>query len=313
MVKISAGPRDRAKPTAVPRNGAEHGVASSVAKPPERKCPARPRTRLAPPPTLASHRGSPTSKNPHRLQANSATIRIMAMRNQDCWNWMPQPTAMPAALTHTSAPARSRNETTMPAAEAKKLRLTARRSPPPWPTTPRSLIERTGSTQGMRLRISPPSTARTRMSGSDSVASVTARGTVPGGDATTARVRSAVRAPSTRVMVRRVPAKPVSGAPSTETSRRAPLPPSFRLTLGAENTRSSGPSTYRSGATNGMVALAVTRSTVPAPPSTTSARSMATPWADPSPGTWTAKRLMRWANRLGPAAPAGRRRASFAS
>ena len=43
MAKISSGPAARAKPIAVPRNGAEHGVASSVAKAPAAKLPMKSR------------------------------------------------------------------------------------------------------------------------------------------------------------------------------------------------------------------------------------------------------------------------------
>ena len=39
---ISNGPCARANPTALPRNGAEQGVASSVANAPWRNCPERP-------------------------------------------------------------------------------------------------------------------------------------------------------------------------------------------------------------------------------------------------------------------------------
>jgi hypothetical protein len=37
MAKITSGSRPRAKPTAVPRKGAEHGVAINVANSPEAK------------------------------------------------------------------------------------------------------------------------------------------------------------------------------------------------------------------------------------------------------------------------------------
>ena len=40
--RISTASRARANPIAVPTNGAEHGVASNVAKQPVRKCPPRP-------------------------------------------------------------------------------------------------------------------------------------------------------------------------------------------------------------------------------------------------------------------------------
>jgi hypothetical protein len=41
IIRISGAPRARANPTAVPRNGAEHGVASKVANAPAANAPAR--------------------------------------------------------------------------------------------------------------------------------------------------------------------------------------------------------------------------------------------------------------------------------
>ena len=49
----------------------------------------------------------------------------------------------------------------LPAEDARKPARTAPRSAPPCPTTFSSLIDRTGSTQGIKLRISPPITAKT--------------------------------------------------------------------------------------------------------------------------------------------------------
>ena len=72
---------------------------------------------------------------------------------------MPQPTVMPAAFTATAALASTAKEARMPADDARKARRVSVRPAPPWPTTPRSLIDSTGSTQGIRLRIKPPKSA----------------------------------------------------------------------------------------------------------------------------------------------------------
>ena len=155
MAKISIGPAASAKPMAVPRNGAEQGVASSVAKAPAAILPKiAPFSlwRAARPPTQD---GSGTSKKPQRLQAKSVSSTAMKTRNSGCWNCTPQPTAMPADLSATIAAARIRKDRIIPAAEARKPRRTAVRERPPCSITPSSLIDSTGSTQGMKLRMKP--------------------------------------------------------------------------------------------------------------------------------------------------------------
>src|SRR5512145_1086344 len=82
---ISNGPRASAKPTAVPRNGAEHGVASSVASAPVTNAPLSEGRcdRGAPAVAAASAIGSGSriSNQPHKLAANSVTTSAMKMRN----------------------------------------------------------------------------------------------------------------------------------------------------------------------------------------------------------------------------------------
>src|SRR5437763_1873817 len=69
----------------------------------------------------------------------------------------------PAALSATSAVASTRKETTTPAADAAKPARSVRGVAGSWPTKPRSLSDRTGNTQGIKFRMSPPIHAVTRM------------------------------------------------------------------------------------------------------------------------------------------------------
>ncbi|SSW85541.1 Uncharacterised protein [Klebsiella pneumoniae] len=75
----------RAKATAVPRNGAEHGVASSVANIPSQKLPPIPD-----PPAVASRpaaaEGSSISNAPNRFSANRKVTATIRPINHGFWN-----------------------------------------------------------------------------------------------------------------------------------------------------------------------------------------------------------------------------------
>ena len=77
----------------------------------------------------------------------------MAATNTGDWNWNPQPTAVPAARSASSAPPRPANATSTPAVYAAPCQ---RASPSRAPARPTAFIASTGKTQGIRLRISPP-------------------------------------------------------------------------------------------------------------------------------------------------------------
>src|SRR4051812_23459849 len=70
---------------------------------------------------------------------------------------------VPAALSATSAVASTRKETTTPAADATKPARKVRGVAGSWPTNPKSLSDRTGNTQGIKFRMSPPTQAVIRM------------------------------------------------------------------------------------------------------------------------------------------------------
>ena len=110
---VSAEPAN-AKPTAVPRKGAEQGVASTTANRPSRKL------RRAPVVCSPRRAAPPTSKlisnTPKRLSANATSTIAMADTKSGDWNWNPQPTWPPAARTASTAPASTTMEVRIPSA-----------------------------------------------------------------------------------------------------------------------------------------------------------------------------------------------------
>ena len=78
---------------------------------------------------------------------------------------MPHPTAEPVSFSIMSPVAMTKNENKIPSEEAKKLIRIVMLVAPLWATSPRILRDRTGRTQGIRLRIIPPIKAKPRMNG----------------------------------------------------------------------------------------------------------------------------------------------------
>ena len=147
-----------AKATAVPRKGAEQGVASSVAKMPSQKLPAMP----VPPAVairLTADDGSSTSKTPNRLSEKINVTAIIKPINQGFWNWIPQPRDAPVSFSIVTISASRANEVRIPALVARKRRPIARLSDPDC-STALSFMPITGNTQGIRLRINPPIRAK---------------------------------------------------------------------------------------------------------------------------------------------------------
>ena len=90
-----------------------------------------------------------------------------AITTPDDCKWKPQPTAWPAPRSPISSRAIS-----------KKLSMTPRVYSTPWrwrsgagaPANPMTFSDRTGSTQGIRLRISPPAKASSSIDSSEAAA-----------------------------------------------------------------------------------------------------------------------------------------------
>ncbi len=107
-----------ANATAVPRKGAEQGVASRVAKLPCRKWPPRPL------PPLVARRvlrllGRRISNSPSRLAQNSRVISTIKPIKPALWNWMPQPTAPCVARSRLLMAASTQKEAMIPALAAR--------------------------------------------------------------------------------------------------------------------------------------------------------------------------------------------------
>ena len=169
------------------------------------------------------------------------------------------------------------------------------------------LSDSTGSTQGMRLRISPPANATARIAASVLHIGVSA---APG---TTASVCSTASSPSTSVSVSATPASASParprGAAMRNTACRAPARSS---SSGAATYSVSGPSTNRSGRVNPAGARAVTRKRRSAPAPETSTASIAGPPGRGGPGTRARNSAIGSANVVGDAGPAGRSSARLA-
>ena len=294
----------RAKPTAVPRNGAEQGVASRVAKAPVTKCPARLSSgavRLEA--ALATKRGSGTSKSPTRWQAKIVTRTAIAAMKAGSWNWTPQPIERPAAFTAMSAPAMTRNETTMPAAVARNPARTARGARPPWLTTEMNFRLSTGSTQGIRLRIRPPISATPSMAssegpGSSSTAEAPCVIVVP---------CSSARPPSLKV---KVTLRPVSLAPTgsgcvSGRSKVASWRSAEKAVRGVPRLASGLTSGMTSGCMNGWSDRARISSAGLPLSDTSCVLAMLMPDVRASPGTLARALARICASASGVAAPAG--------
>ena len=205
----------------------------------------------------------------------------MATRKTGCWNWMPQPMVAPALLNPKAATASTRNENRMPAAVIRNPSLTRPRSTPPCSIIPRSLMDNTGSTQGMRLRMKPPKSARARM------VNKVLKGAASSMPGTAVTVFSMARAPSTNVRVSRGLLDGTAVSPLTATGIRnsAILPPPEISTSGMPNCSCFGPSTRMSGLVNGRLERASTSSTGAASLPVSRTCSIDRPRSAPLPGT----------------------------
>src|SRR6266404_588479 len=100
IARMIVGDCVKAKPSAVPKKGAVHGVASTVAKTPWKNEPASP----SPPLQESNPRvvlcGNEISKTPNKLSANTRTMTLKKRTKYAFVNWSPpQVISRPAALT----------------------------------------------------------------------------------------------------------------------------------------------------------------------------------------------------------------------
>jgi len=146
-------------PSAAPRNGPRQGAPTTAASTPVKKAPAAPWRLARVLPVFwidvpSSNR--PMSQRPmaNMMRARMATVGAF-------WSWKPSVAEPVAARTAMMAPARTAKETSTPPVYQRPWL----RSSLAWPlaaaeTMPMALIERTGRTQGMRLRMRPPIRAK---------------------------------------------------------------------------------------------------------------------------------------------------------
>ena len=168
-----------AAPSAGARNGALHGVATTVASTPEKNEPATPCRACSLPPTAVAR--VPTSNTPDRFIANTRITTASTNTNGADCSWKPQPSCWPPARSSASTPASAQNDSSTPAVNASPCRLALRRLAPACSTKPTILMPSTGNTQGIRLRIRPPSSASIRMPGDSEVGAASPAAAPPAG------------------------------------------------------------------------------------------------------------------------------------
>jgi hypothetical protein len=146
-----------AAPSAGARNGAEQGVATTVARIPVKKEPASPDFICSSPPTAVAAR--PNSNTPLMFSAKTSIPAARANTKAGDCSWNPHPSCSPLARSAASTPASVQNESKTPPVNTRPCATTLPRSPPAWFTKPRILIPSTGNTHGIRFRIIPPTNA----------------------------------------------------------------------------------------------------------------------------------------------------------
>ena len=143
-----------AYPSAAPMKGAVQGEAMATASTPERNASvlAWPLRAVA----IRAGSNDPNSKRPERLSASARNSTASSATNSGDWSWNPQPISAPSDLSTTRTPAKTQNDARTPNAYSAPWSRIARASRLSDPAKPSTLIDNTGSTQGMRLRINPP-------------------------------------------------------------------------------------------------------------------------------------------------------------
>src|SRR6185436_11656796 len=153
-----------AKPSAAPMNGAVHGDATTTASTP---VPNASSVRLRDvQPRTDEGATLPNSNTPDRLRPITKNRSASSDTNSGDWSWKPQPSCSLAVRNAMRASASPTNVASTPAPYASpSRRIVAGES---WCSAkPSTLIDSTGSTQGIRFRTAPPTNASTSASRSD--------------------------------------------------------------------------------------------------------------------------------------------------
>src|SRR5947207_8246395 len=118
-----AGDWVKAKPSAVPKKGAVHGVASTVAKTPWKNEPASPWAPVQPSNPRVALCGSEIYKTPNKLSANTRTMTLKTSTKYALVSWSPaEVISRPAALSAINKAARPINKAKIPRENAIPLR-----------------------------------------------------------------------------------------------------------------------------------------------------------------------------------------------
>ena len=145
---------------AVPSSGAEQGVLKSTSRAPVKKAPAIPAFWPAASILVVAFHGSQISKTPKKLMAKAVKSTTMKAIKPALWNCMPQPADPPPALTAATTAASTQKLTRIPAVVAPPRVRSRPRLSPACLIRLNSLSESTGSTQGIRFRMIPPTKAK---------------------------------------------------------------------------------------------------------------------------------------------------------
>src|SRR5205085_8989878 len=98
MSKMTVADWAKAKPRAVPRNGAVQGVASTVAKTPWKNEPASPPPAVQPSKPRFALWGNEISKTPNKFSAKTSTTALMKTTKYGFVNWNAQVISRPNDL-----------------------------------------------------------------------------------------------------------------------------------------------------------------------------------------------------------------------
>ena len=224
IASVEAADCDSAKPSAAPMNGAVQGEATTTASTPEPK--ASSVRLLLVHPRHAAGASWPNSNTPARLSPSAKNRTASAVTTTGDCSWNPQPSSCPAARSASSIMASSTNVTMTPAANASASRRIVARSS--WRVAkPSTLSDSTGKTQGMRLRIMPPTNAKSAASASVivSLATGAATSSASGAAAASTGLGPATTAPAsgTSMVAARAPPNPAPLAASSPFTRVKPL------------------------------------------------------------------------------------------
>ena len=159
ILKITTEEPNIENPTAVPRNGALHGVAKSVEKTPLKNSPYFWLLVIKLLNLLLNERGKNNSKYPKRFKANKKMMNVIKIKNVLFWKWKPHPKLVPRDLKKMTKDPKNKKEKIIPRTMFNDDNLILFLFSCTIEEKESNFIEITGRTQGIKFRISPPTNA----------------------------------------------------------------------------------------------------------------------------------------------------------